>query len=251
MCAFGNYWLYLSILSPGFSTQSQGIDLSCDGAHQWFLHRKLWCAQVVCACTPRDKQDTWETLPRGNLLDCQKCPIAKKSQYRLLLFWQYYHIVVLQAKQENTDAYVSSVKVCVWTEKLFGMETRLSTADLAGEASCGAAWLPTGGTVCKGPKWREEKDWGWDGPYKWAMVSAGNSGKARHAAAVLPAHLALRAGVTGTGSSQGWAPPGDRQCTREVQEASFTPDLCQLILVPLSSLCQCWAGLAGVNMAKW
>lgn len=34
MCVFGNYRLYLSILSPGFFTQSQGIDLSCDGAHQ-------------------------------------------------------------------------------------------------------------------------------------------------------------------------------------------------------------------------
>lgn len=52
------------------------------------------------------------------LLDCQKCTIAKKSQYKLLLFWQCYHIVVLQAKQENTDAYVSSVKVFLDREAL-------------------------------------------------------------------------------------------------------------------------------------
>lgn len=57
---------------------------------------------------------------------------------------------------------------------------------------------------------------------------------------VLLAQAARRAELLlGTGTAPG-----------EVQEASFTPDLCQVILVPLSSLCPCWAGLAGVNMAK-
>lgn len=44
------------------------------------------------------------------------------------------------------------------------METRFSIADLAGEASCGAPWLPTGGTIRKDSKGREEKDWDWGGP---------------------------------------------------------------------------------------
>lgn len=77
---------------------------------------------VMCRCGlclhPKRQAGHMGDFSQRILLDCQKCPIAKKSQYKLLLFWQCYHIVVLQAKQENTDAYVSSVKVCLDREAL-------------------------------------------------------------------------------------------------------------------------------------
>lgn len=141
------------------------------------------------------------------------------------------------------------MKVCVWTEKLLGMETRFSSADLAGEASCGAPWLPTGETISKTWKEREEKDWDQGGPCKWAKVTT--------LSRELRQSQACRSSAARSSGPQGWAPLG--YCHRaelllgtgsvlgEVQQASFTPHLCQVILLPLSCrgvsvLVQGWFG---------
>lgn len=183
--SMGGVCVYLEITDCTFAFCLQDFPLS---------HGELIClvmGHTSDSCTyglclhPWGQAEMWETFPQRILLTYQKCPISKKVQYK---FWQYYHIAVLQAKQENTEM---SVKVCVWPEKLSGMERRLS---IACGASCGAPWLPTGGTTCKDLKGREEKDWAGLGPVNepWWHLPAGTSGKASSAAS--------------SSGSQGWAP---------------------------------------------
>lgn len=124
---------------------------------------------MVCACTPGDSQEMWETFPCSALLDCQTCPVSKTSQktiqaFAVLAILSYCCATGKARKQMHSSGQWRFV---------YGQRSSSGwdQGDLAGGASCAAPWLPTGGTMCKDP--REEKR------REGLGLGAGNSGKQR------------------------------------------------------------------------
>jgi len=114
--------LYLSILSPGFSTRSWGVESAGDRGYSTVDH------DVRVHSVPVPLEETaWEIFFQdvtgsSEMSQFQKVTVlsnTKSKEQKFLLFWQYYHTAVLQAKEENSKYIVQVSKgLCVGGEAL-------------------------------------------------------------------------------------------------------------------------------------
>lgn len=255
MCVFGNYWLYLSILSLGFSTQSQGIDFSCDETQQWFLHRNPLYAHMVCACTPRYKQRYGRLF--GFCWIARNVPFPKSHITSFCCFGNI--ITFLYYKQSKQTQMHSSLKVCVWPEELFGMERGSALLILLVRPAVVLHGCPQEGQPARIRK--EGKDWDWGGPCKWAIVTFTSRELGQGQACRQQCCQLLWLSGLGTlvcychrqltGQTSSWEQPVCWERCNKLPSHHSWVRLSWSLSPAQGNLCYCKAALAGVCMAKW